>query len=423
MIFTGLIGLLVFLYWRTVSVSEGSLGVWPFFVTSLVFSIATFVVWYHSYKSERDVSLLVVILYAVAFRALGVGAFPILEDDIYRFLWDGRQTVEIGSPYSEPPSRYFEDETLSERWRDILGGINHPDVATVYGPVAQYSFAFSYLIDSGAVWPLQLLVSLFDLLLIVLLAKITTTRNLLLYAWSPLIMKEFAFTAHPDVIGAFFLVLGVVLLRSNRAWVAGCSFAAALGIKIIAIVAIPLLIRFNWRAWIAMLGTMVILALPFGLANAWLPEGLKQMSQAWAFNAPIHLLFIESEYYTVIKAALTLALAVSLLMLFYREIRSQEGPVSDKTIDRAILAFALLFLCSPVVNAWYLVWLLVLGAIRPRSWIWVASVTVLLAYFSGINLPGTTLALYQQPVWLVCVEFGLVIVAYLITNPTLRQST
>jgi len=41
------------------------------------------------------------------FRAIGFFAFPVLEDDIYRYLWDGRQTVVNGNPYLQAPSDFF----------------------------------------------------------------------------------------------------------------------------------------------------------------------------------------------------------------------------------------------------------------------------------------------------------------------------
>ena len=48
-----------------------------------------------------------ILFFAVAYRVIGVFAFPVLEDDFYRYLWDGWQTVTQGTPYGLAPAAYF----------------------------------------------------------------------------------------------------------------------------------------------------------------------------------------------------------------------------------------------------------------------------------------------------------------------------
>ena len=96
-----------------------------------------------------------VIFFAIVFRVLGVLAFPVLEDDIFRYLWDGRMSIELGSPYGLIPSDYFDHAGISARFEEILGLINYPNIATVYGPTNQWVFALSYLVAPGESWPLQ----------------------------------------------------------------------------------------------------------------------------------------------------------------------------------------------------------------------------------------------------------------------------
>jgi len=164
-------------------------------------------------------TLLWLLAFALLFRLLGVLTFPVLEDDFYRYLWDGRMFAQTGSPYGVVPADFFQSINLTERFETILDGINHPDVATIYGPTLQLVFGLSYQLAPGAVWPLQCVFALADVAVLLILLKFVApdSRSHLvcwsLYAWSPLLIKEFATTAHPDVLGALFVVIAFALLH------------------------------------------------------------------------------------------------------------------------------------------------------------------------------------------------------------------
>ena len=72
----------------------------------------------------------------------------------------------------------------------------------------------------------------------------------LLYAWSPLIIKEFAFTAHPDVLGALFLMAAYLGYQRGYFLRAGALLALAMGVKLFALLMVPLLLGLQWRAWL-----------------------------------------------------------------------------------------------------------------------------------------------------------------------------
>ena len=141
-------------------------------------------VWWHHYRQNIEISIPLLLGFAVVFRVIGLFSFPLLEDDIYRYLWDGRQTVETGNPYLFPPSDYFDSDNISDRFEDILNGINYPNIATVYGPLCQWIFALSYLIAPGEIWPLQLIFALADMAIILALLKLARPNLVLLYALS-----------------------------------------------------------------------------------------------------------------------------------------------------------------------------------------------------------------------------------------------
>ncbi len=420
----------VFAFWRFNTQASGELDLSDFLMSSTVAALLTFYVWWRSYKTQIDVSWHMVIGFALLFRVIGVGAFPILEDDVFRFLWDGRQTVEIGSPYKSAPADHFEEEGLDEHWQSILDVINYPDVKTVYGPTAQYVFALAYLVAPGDAWGLQLLLSIADMLLIILLLAVTKARNVLLYAWSPLVLKEFAFSVHPDVLGALFLLLGYCAVRAKYPLIGGVAMALAMGVKVFAIVAVPLILIFSWRAWLSAAFTLYLLSLPFGFLAAWLPDGLATMSEDWVFNAPVYLSLFGYMPMNFVKGFMAIVLLLGCVLIFFKTLKTThwhqphysegsmlESPIKNTEVPRIDLIFALLFFCMPAFNPWYLVWMLPFAVLRPMLWSWTASVAVLLAYISGINLQGSGLELYQQPVWLVFLEFGVVIAAAAMQSP------
>ena len=81
-------------------------------------------------------------------------------------------------------------------------------------------------------------------------------------------------------------------------------------------------------------------------------------------------------------------------------------------IPRGDWIFGAFLVASPVINPWYLLWLLPFAAIIPSAWAWTASVAVLLAYVTGINLNASDLHAYQQPSWVRPLEFGAILLAF-----------
>src|SRR5690606_20873583 len=115
--------------------------------------------------------LRVVWSYGILFRAIGFVSPPVLEDDFYRFLWDGRMFAISGTPYGKAPADFFEEPGLGERFEWILNGINHAELPTVYGPVCELAFLAAYLIAPGRLWPLKLMLIVADLAAIALLRR------------------------------------------------------------------------------------------------------------------------------------------------------------------------------------------------------------------------------------------------------------
>ena len=409
----GSLSTLIYVILANLSQGYGDIGLEPFLLLSILNALFCFALWYAHQRCDQQINVMFMLGFAVLFRVIGTTTFPIMEDDFYRYLWDAHQTWQLGTPYGPSPSAYFDGSLsapLSDRFELILDSINYPDVATVYGPTAQWVFALAYLIAPGEVWPLQWILAATDIALILLLLTLVKPNSVLLYAWCPLVIKEFSITAHPDVMGALLLFTALILHRRNNIAAAACLLALAVGIKLVAILIMPFFLQFNWRAWVAFLLTALMIAFPFGIINAWFPSGLGAMSQDWLFNAPLYLILSPWLEFTQIKLTLAGLLALFCIwqFLFYYKSRKSISLIAGL---KGEWFYGLLFLCSPVFNPWYLVWLLPFAVIRPSLWAWTISVTALFAYASGINLSNSELQPYAHPNWAMALEFLPVLLA------------
>ena len=146
--------------------------------------IGVFGFFIYLYKNNYSLTARYVYLWALAFHLIGIIGLPLFEDDYFRYLWDAYQSVQLGSPYGVAPSEYFDNRALNqsvpEPFQAILGQINYPDIPTIYGPSLQYSFLLAYIISPGEVWPLQLVYSVFDMLLIGILLKLAKPNMVML---------------------------------------------------------------------------------------------------------------------------------------------------------------------------------------------------------------------------------------------------
>jgi hypothetical protein len=122
-------------------------------------------------------------------RALMLFSTPILEDDFYRYLWDGAVVARGFNPYKYAPQSILNGfdssgpvpEVLRQLARDsgeIIRRINHPYLSTIYPPVAQAAFTLAHWLSpwSLTVWRLVLLG--FDLATLGLLIAVLLTLKL-----------------------------------------------------------------------------------------------------------------------------------------------------------------------------------------------------------------------------------------------------
>jgi len=378
-----------------------------FFLFIACTGLPVFGLYLYMSKCKEQFPLGRMLFWAAVFRVCGLIGGPFFEDDFYRYLWDGYRFATTGTPYGVSPEAFFLDPKVPAVFQGILNQINNPELPTIYAPITQLTFLFSYWLYPGSIAALQLILIVIDLATIGLLLRLAPAKNVMLYAWCPLVIKEIAFTAHPDGVGVFFLLAGVVLAR-NRKWrsTAICLGMAA-GTKLFALVLIPLFfLRIQIKYWILTGATVLLLYAPFVLSVGTDMESLQVFAREWEFNSALFGLL--ANILGVFETKLILGLAFVAFWIFY----SVHYYKSDKeTIPRGDWVYGALLIASPVINPWYLLWLLPFAAIFPSAWAWTASLAVLISYVTGLNLNEYTMQPYQQMVWVRPLEFGLILLA------------
>src|SRR3989338_11703385 len=130
---------------------------------------------------------------------------------------------------------------------EVFKYINFSGVKTIYPPLAQYLFAFSQLLTPWSAWGWKWMIFVADGLIIwilmALLSRLKIRKEwIALYAWSPLILKEFLNNLHLDIFALLFLCLMIYGLVRKWTVFSFIVFACAVLGKLFALIFLPLFI-------------------------------------------------------------------------------------------------------------------------------------------------------------------------------------
>ncbi len=172
---------------------------------------------------------------------------PLLSTDIYRYVWDGRVQRAGINPYRYVPA----DPALAPlRDQAVYPNINRAETApTIYPPFAQALFAGAAWVWPG-LWGVKAVLVLFDLtsigaLLVLLRAAGLPSGRVLIYAWNPLVIWEFAGGGHVDAASTGLVALAMLALAYGRRGWAGAVLGLAVLTKLLPAALFPAF----WRRW------------------------------------------------------------------------------------------------------------------------------------------------------------------------------
>ena len=385
----------------------GEPGLPEFFLLIAWTGLPVFGVFLYLRRRDEPFPLGRLFFWAVAFRLCGLIGGPIFEDDFFRYLWDGYRFATSGTPYGFAPNAFFVDAGVPAPFQAVLNRINNPELPTIYAPTTQLVFLLGYWVQPASVAVLQSILILFDLVTIALLLRLAPARNVMLYAWCPLVIKEIAFTAHPDGIGVCLLLAAIVLARAGHWRSTAIFLGLACAAKVFALMLIPLvLVRARARYWVLCGMTVVAMYAPFALSGGTDIESLGTFAREWEFNSAVFGLLT-----TALERSLAMVVLGVTFAAFWLCYAAHFVKDTSRSVPRGDWIFGVFLVISPVINPWYLLWLLPFATIVPSAWAWTASAAVLLSYVTGINLNDPDLQSYQQPVWARSLEFGLILAA------------
>lgn len=93
--------------------------------------------------------------------ALAFG-FPLLSDDVYRFIWDGHLIVSGQNPFAELPAYYLaQGKEVVGLSQELFDRLNSPDYYTIYPPVAQSVFTLAVWASPGSWYGAAVVMKLF----------------------------------------------------------------------------------------------------------------------------------------------------------------------------------------------------------------------------------------------------------------------
>lgn len=349
-------------------------------------------------------SLWVCLALAVLCRAPLVPVEPTLSDDIYRYVWDGRIQALGVNPYQAVPA----DPALDGLHTDVTRKMNHPALPTLYPPFAEWVFRGIAAI-SQSVLAFKLTFVLLDLAIILLLLRWLAAAGMsawlvLAYAWNPLVILEVAWSGHLDVIGALLVMVAFLAFRSRVGWLAAIALVAAIGVKFVPVVLVPLFWkRIRLRDALIAVGFGLAIALPFMGGAVAAPVGALPVYLAkWRFNGPIYGI-VESAVKALEPGAWRLLVGLppvaGLAAAVWFRRRSRE-------FDPAAWAWPLgaALLLSPTIYPWYLLWLCPFLVVRATLPLLAWTQTSLFTYYVW-RMSASGLG-WQLPWWLSAIEFG-----------------
>ena len=311
---------------------------------------------------------------AIVLRVIFLPGVPSLTTDFYRYQWDGRVQQAGINPYRYAPS----DPRLDGVPYADRGRINHPNVRTVYPPLAQATF-YGVAAAGGSILAFKLLFGAFDLLTaaaIWWLADAQRRRQAtVLYLLCPAVIVQTWEAAHLEIVAVSLVVLAAAALLRGRDWQAGVLLGLAAAFRATpAALLVPALLGGRAKPARFLAGFVPALVIPYApyLLNGGAFGSLFEGGASWTGGALLFRLLaaiVDPEVARFLCLAVFLAGAVWIA-------RSLRGRA--RTAPAFAWTLTLLVVCLPVVHAWY--WLAPL-ALGLAAGVWLPVVIGLIAPF------------------------------------------
>jgi alpha-1,6-mannosyltransferase len=365
------------------------------------------------------IGLVLAAVWHVAFLRLPAGA----DDDIHRYVWDGRLQRLGYNPYLVVPS----DPAVKALHTPETRNLNNPDLPSPYPAGAQLFFrAVTAIQESTFAFKIAFVVCEFAIVFVLLdiLRRTGQAAHLVLaYVWNPLLAIEVTGSGHVDIVGALLLVVSAAALVRRWRATAAVTLGLAIAVKFLPVVLLPLYWK-RVRIRDAALAAAVVglLYVPF-LDRSFFNHGripigsLGTYVQSFRFNGPVFAALDRAAPPQLLAGLAVLAGLVTATWFTKASLRSAAPEWSP---EQFAWPMAACLLCAPAVFPWYLLWLLpfLTSASTLLIILWTVSIipTYVQWHLRALGRPWGAL-----PGWVMLLEYGCVAAAGAIL--ALRRTT
>jgi alpha-1,6-mannosyltransferase len=361
------------------------------------------------------IGLLLAAVWHIEFLRLPPGA----DDDVHRYVWDGRLQRLGYNPYLVVPS----DPAVSGLHTTETRNLNNPDLPSPYPPGAQLFFRAVTAIHEST-FAMKVAFVFCDFAIVCLLLDLLRRNGqgahmVLAFAWNPLLAIEVAGSGHIDIVGALLVVVSAAALVRRWRATAAVALALAVAVKFLPIVLLPLYWkRVRIRDAVLAAAVVGLLYMPF-LNHGRIPVGsLGTYVQNFRFNGPV---FAALDRVAPPQLLVVFAVLAGFATAAWLRARAPELSPHLFAWDTFAWPMAASLLCAPAVFPWYLLWLLPFLTSASTWLLIIWSVSIIATYVQWhlrtLGHPWAAL-----PGWVMLVEYGCVVITGVILFLRRRRS-
>ena len=377
------------------------------------------------YFYNQELSFKQKTIIGILFRAVFLLSIPILSQDFYRFIWDGRMLLNGFNPYLYLPEDYlsqaYEAPKQAATLYQGMGLLNGSHYSN-YPPLNQLCFTIAALFSGnniiGSVLVFRIIIVLADLGILFFGKKLLAYFNLnpntiFLYFLNPFIIIELTGNLHFEGVMICLLLMGIYFLKQNKLILSSFFIAASIALKLLPLLFLPLFFQLlNFKKLVLfyslILGFTLLFFIPF-IDSAFLANYTKTISLwfgQFEFNGSFHHLAkkiaVKISGYNSIKEYIKiitplLVISFTLVMTFFRKNRNTQQLL-------VAMLFTLFFYLATAttVHPWYIAMLLLFSVFTSYRFPLIWSFVIMLTYFTYMN-PD-----FIENPWILFIEYGVV---------------